>query len=256
MADEGSFTTDSTLTVLIVDDDAFTREGVRLYLSQKGFAVIEAGDEESAWQAAITHHPAAAVVDILIPQTANTQANPIHSIGIRLVHHLKQMDPRLGVVLFSAYEDRGAEIVDLMQAGVHGLAYKLKGCRPEALLEAIQATLDGRIIIDPEVTSPRTLADELMKHLTVEERPIVECALGTFSQLTPQEWEVARLVAASHSIEGIAGELGVTAKSAENYMSRVYEKLGLDDLPAHLRKSNLLAKTCLIDDLRRQAISL
>ena len=84
----------------------------------------------------------------------------------------------LGVVLFSAYEDRGREVLEMVRQGVRGLAHKLKGCPPKALLEAINEVRLGRVLIDPEVTNPHSLADEFRARLTAEERPWVEERTG------------------------------------------------------------------------------
>jgi CheY-like chemotaxis protein len=55
------------LTLLLVDDDVFNREGLRLYLEREGFRLLEAGDEASAWALALGQPPDVAVVDISIP---------------------------------------------------------------------------------------------------------------------------------------------------------------------------------------------
>jgi CheY-like chemotaxis protein len=98
-------------SVLIVDDDAFNREGMRLYLTRHSFAVAEAGDEATALALAQQQRFDIAVLDIAIPPLPNQRAHSTHSTGIRLAHHLKQHDPRIGIVLFSAYEDRGRDVL-------------------------------------------------------------------------------------------------------------------------------------------------
>jgi CheY-like chemotaxis protein len=102
-------------SVLIVDDDAFNREGMHLYLTRHGFAVAEAGDEATALALAQQQRFDVAILDIAIPQWPHQRAHPAHSTGIRLARRLKQHDPRIGIVLFSAYEDRGQEVLKLME---------------------------------------------------------------------------------------------------------------------------------------------
>lgn len=244
-------------TILLVDDDAFNREGVRLYLEQEGFAILEAGDVATAWQllaapetAAPT--PAAAVIDISIPAEPGQKAQSSQSLGIRLAGRIKTAFPAFGIVLFSAYEDRGSEVLELIQEGSRGVAYKLKGCQPAALLAALRGVMAGQVIVDPDVTDTHSLAERLAQKLSPEERPYVETAVGLLDQLTPREREVATWVAAAHSNEGIAQSLALEPKSVENYVSRIYDKLGLNDAPRHLRRAVLLAKACMILDLREQ----
>lgn len=244
-------------TILLVDDDAFNREGVRLYLEQEGFAAREAGDAATAWQmfaAAGTAAPpfAAAVIDIAIPAAPGHKVQLNHSQGIRLVRQIKAADPAFGVVLFSAYEDRGGEIREMIGDGCRGIAYKLKGCRPAALLAALHAVMAGGVIIDDEVTNTHALAEQILRQLTPEELHYVETVIALLHELTQREHEVARRLAAAHSNEGIAQSLVLELKTVENYISRIYNKLGLSDAPRHLRRAVLLAKALMICDLRGQ----
>ncbi len=240
--------------VLLVDDDTFNREGVRLFLKREGLEVQEAGDEESAWELAQAGGLDAAIIDISIPPDTHSPSRVDNSFGIHLANRLKAAYPALGVVLFSAYGDRGAEILDMVRQGTRGLAYKLKGSQPGALLSAVQDVIAGRVVIDPEVhANQRGLADELLKHLTADEGPWVEIAAANFEQLTPREKEIALRLAASHNTEGIAQALNVSAKTTENYITRIYDKLGLNEIgreAPHLRKVVILAKACMINDLR------
>jgi DNA-binding NarL/FixJ family response regulator len=246
-----------TIKVLLVDDDVFNREGMRLYLNREGLDVVEAGDEATAWDLAQTQSLDAAVIDISIPPDSHSPSLVGNSFGIHLARQLKQTYPALGVVLFSAYGDRGSEIFDMVRDGTRGLAYKLKGSQPSALLATIHDVIAGRVIIDPEVhANRRGLADELLKRLTNDESHWVKIAADNFEQLTPREKEIAQRLAASHNTEGIAQALSVSAKTTENYITHVYEKLGLSEIAheaPHLRKVVILAKACMINDLRNEA---
>lgn len=241
-------------TLLVADDDAFNREGLRLYLSRHGFEVHEAGDEETAWQVARSKTPKAAIIDIAMPVRPGARLQSSDSAGIRLAKRLKEAFPALGLVLFSAYEDRGGEVLDMLRNGSRGLAYKLKGCSPAALLVAIEEVIAGRVLIDAEVHgNPHRLADELLRRLTADERCWVLGAVENLPQLTPREREIAYRVAASHNIGGIAKAAHVTAKTAENYIGHVYDKLGLNEMgrqAPYLRKAIVLAKACMVEDLR------
>jgi DNA-binding NarL/FixJ family response regulator len=177
-----------------------------------------------------------------------------YSFGIELARQLKQDYPALGIVLFSAYEDRGGDVLDMIRSGVRGLAYKLKGCAPAALLEALHEVLAGRVLIDPEVTNPRSLADELLARLTDEELPWVEGIMSHFKSLSPREREVAYRLAAAHTTEGIANDLNVAPRTIEHHIGHVYEKLGLRETPAPLNRWVLLTKACMIMDLRNEQL--
>jgi DNA-binding NarL/FixJ family response regulator len=244
----------SPIKVLLVDDNTFHRGGVRRYLKQKGFHVFEAGDEATAWQIASAQTPAVAVIDISIPPSPDQTSHTQYSFGLNLAERLKDTYPTMGVVLFSAYEDRGQEVFAMLHAGKRGLAYKLKGCRPSALLSAIHTVRAGRIEIDPEVqATPPSLLTDVLARLSAVERAWVERVLDNLDGLTPREREVVDLLAASYNTLGIAAALGITPKTADNHISHIYEKLGLNELvnsAPHLRQSSVLAKACLIQDLK------
>lgn len=240
--------------ILLVDDNVFNRDGIQLYLSSKGFTIQKAGDEATAWELAQNQHFTAAVVDISIPPDPETPVRSEHSYGIRLTRRLKENQPTLGVVLFSAYEDRGAEVLDMVREGVRGMAYKLKGTHPEALLQAIQDVTAGRVVIDPAVHANRPeIADQLFERLMPEEKTLVQYALDNFDNLTPREKEIAHRVAAAHNTQSIAQALMLTPKTVENYTGRIYNKLGFSGIGIEtpgLRKAVLLAKVCMIQELR------
>lgn len=240
--------------ILLVDDNVFNRDGIRLYLTRKGFSIQEAGDETTAWRLAQNQAFVAAVVDISIPPDPDTPVRSEHSFGIHLARKLKERDPALGVVLFSAYEDRGAEVLDMVREGVRGMAYKLKGSQPEALLQAIQDVIAGRVVIDPDVNANRPeLADQLFERLKPEEKTWVQFALKNFHELTPREKEIAHRVAAAHNTQSIAQALTLTPKTVENYTGRIYDKLGFSEIRTEtsgLRKAVILAKVCMIQELR------
>jgi len=240
--------------ILLVDDNVFNRDGIQLYLSSKGFNIYEAGDEATAWELAQNQEFTAAVVDISIPPDPETPVRSELSHGIHLARRLKENQPTLGVVLFSAYEDRGAEVLDMVREGMRGMAYKLKGTHPEALLQAIHDVIAGRVVIDPAVHANRPeLADQLFERLMPEEKPLVQYALQNFDDLTPREKEIAQRVAAAHNTQRIAQALTLTPKTVENYTGRIYDKLGFSEIGVEtpgLRKAILLAKVCMIQELR------
>jgi DNA-binding NarL/FixJ family response regulator len=134
------------------------------------------------------------------------------------------------------------------------MVYKLKGCKPAALLQAIFDAMAGHVFIDSEVMlNPHTLADDLFARLTDAERPWVEEAIRGLDELTTRERDVARLLAASHNVNSIARSLSISAKAAENYIGRVYHKLGLGEMAkqaSDLRKIVILAKAHMIKEFQ------
>jgi DNA-binding NarL/FixJ family response regulator len=237
--------------MLLVDDDAFNRDGMRPFFVRAGFEVAEAGDEETAWRIAREQPLDAAVVDLTIPPRPGEP--PDHDCGNRLCWQLKSTFPKLGVVVFSAYEHHCAEFLEKVHQGARGVAYKLKGCQPSALLAAVHDVIAGRVVIDGAVRAGRdTPTDQFLERLTTEERPHVEAAAAAMAELTPRLREVVRLLADSCNVDGIARALEVAPKTAENYVGQVYDRLGLTEMGRelpHLRKAVVLVKSCMLFDL-------
>ncbi len=241
--------------VLIVDDNDFNRDGLVLYLQNSGYATLEAADAATAYTLAEIHHPDSAVVDIVIPTVPGGPAQIAYSVGVELTRRLKVLDPALGIVLFSAYEDRGREIWALIREGVRGVAYLLKGSRPERLRQALDDVRAGHVILDGDAAAGKSqLVEELRAHLSPLERPWVERAVRLLPTLSPREEEVARWLAASYNTQGIVETLGISQKTVEHHVRSLYDKLGLSDVDTAaptLRKATLLAKACMIYDLTR-----
>lgn len=239
--------------VLVVDDNEFNREGLVLYLQNQGLRTVEAGDEQAGYEVAMAHTPALAVVDIVIPPREGVPTQTSQSFGLSLVRRLKKELPEMGIVVFSAYEDRGSEIWSLVRDGTRGIAYLLKGTRPARLLHHLEETRAGHVILDPDaMTDPRQQATELRAHLSPAERPWVEYAVSQIPTLSPREYDVARRLAASHNTTGIAEALDISPRTVEHHVGNLYHKLGLGDVEEQaptLRKSMLLAKACMLYEL-------
>lgn len=241
------------LRLLIVDDDPFMREGLRLFFDSRGFEVLAAEDARQAWQCIETAAPEAVLVDLALP--ADIHAPPETAVGLDLVRRIKAAYPAIGVVILSAHEHYLDEVLALIRGGVRGLGYKLKGRRSANLLLALERVLAGHIEIDPEVRVARPgLVEEILRQLTPDERPWVEQALASFPSLTPQEARAAHLLAASNTTHGLARRLNILR--ADALITRVYNKLGLDNptlAGMELRQVALLIKTCQIWDLQARS---
>jgi DNA-binding NarL/FixJ family response regulator len=250
---EGGMKTTAVPTILVVEDNVFNRQGVCWYLQQQGFRVLTAGDAQTAWETAVSHQPAAVIIDVVIPPTPDNPRQTEESVGAQLAARLKKQYPNTGVVLFSAYEDRGQELFALLLEGARGLAYKLKGCAPAELLQAVHDVLAGRVTIDAEATPVRLFVANFNQCLTPEERTWVEKAAARLPRLTPREREIAQRLAAAHTIRGVAEALNLEPKTVENNVGRIYHKLALKRMgkqAPHLRPIVVLAKACLLADLQ------
>ncbi|MDW8350688.1 MAG: response regulator transcription factor [Anaerolineae bacterium] len=245
----------AAIVVLVVDDDSFNRQGLCRYLQLHRFEVVEAGDQQTAWGQVQRVQPRAAILDLAIPESPTARARPHEGRGLLLAQQIKAFDPRIAVVLFSAYEDRGLEVAQLIEQGMDGLAYLLKGCPPETLLGALHATLKGHIVIDPEVSQPSRLAHLILARMDPLERAHVEAGLERLARLSQRERTVADYIRRARNTKAIAGALGLAEQTVDNIVSRIYEKLGLHQAGPELRPLVLLVKILQLSDLLQTRLS-
>ena len=242
--------------VLIVDDNPFAREGMAVFLKRKGYVSKEAGTSAEALTLAGSYPFEAAIVDIVLPTERGAAADMSGSEGIKLAKALKRAYPKLGVVIFSAFNDRGREVLELATDGARGLAYMVKGAHPDRVLMAMRAACDGQVVLGPQVLDySSAMYDELWDMLSEEEAPWVRDAVTRYADLTEREREVALLLAGSFTTMGIADELGISLKTVEKHTNHIYSKLRLSDvdqLDPPLRKALLLAKTCWLAELEEK----
>jgi DNA-binding NarL/FixJ family response regulator len=193
------------IRVLIVDDHAVVREGLRTFLDlQDGIEVVgEAADGEEALREAERVRPDVVLVDLAMPKLD----------GVQTMRALRERLPRArAIVLTSFLEDE--RLLPAIRAGASG--YLLKNVQPQELARAVRTAAAGETLIDPAV------AARLVEALgdTREERA---------DQLTPREREVLALIARGFPNKRIAVELGVAEKTVKTHVSNVLSKLGVSD---------------------------
>ena len=193
---------DPPIRVLIVDDHAVVREGLRTFLElQDGIAVVgEAADGAQGVSEAERLAPDVILMDLTMPRLDGVEA-------------MRQLRARLPsarvVVLTSAADD--SRLLATIQAGAAG--YLLKTVEPHELARAVRAAHAGGALLDP--TAAARLVEEIA-------RPQAE-------QLTPREREVLGLIAAGYANKRIALELGLSEKTVKTHVGHVLAKLGVSD---------------------------
>jgi DNA-binding NarL/FixJ family response regulator len=189
------------LGVLLVDDHAVVRQGLRMFLAtDEGLHVVgEAENGQEALEKVAELHPHVVLMDLLMPVMD----------GVRATRQIKARFPEVEVIaLTSVLEDR--LIAEAMHAGATG--YLLKDTHPEELIEAIHAAGRGEVRLHPEVA--RRLAQEVR---TAEMR----------EALTPRETEILRLVGRGLSNKRIAQQLNLSELTVKTHVSNLLSKLGL-----------------------------
>jgi DNA-binding NarL/FixJ family response regulator len=196
----------SKIRVLIADDHAILREGVRALLAAAPDIEVvgEAADGRAAVDACRALDPDVVLMDIAMPGLG----------GIEATIEIRKEGLRAKVLILSQYEDR-EYVRRLLKAGVAG--YVLKKSAGSELANAIRAAHRGGLVLDPEV------ARAAMEQAAGPEQK----AADPYEALTDREKQVLKLVAEGKSNKEVAEVLGISVKTAMSHREHVMEKLGL-----------------------------
>jgi DNA-binding NarL/FixJ family response regulator len=191
--------------VVLADDHAVVRKGIREFLEQSGdiSVVAEATDGSEAIDLIAEHQPDVAVLDIQMPSLT----------GIEATRRIKAEYPGVRVLILTAYDD-DPYIFALLQAGASG--YVLKTADSTELVQAVRAVHRGESALDPAV------AQKVVQQLT-SGRPLG--AQTTVETLTDRELEVLRLVARGMTNKAIGRDLGISDRTVQGHLANIYGKL-------------------------------
>jgi DNA-binding NarL/FixJ family response regulator len=202
-----------TIRVLLVDDEAMIRTGLRMVLeAESDIEVVgEAGDGAQAVTAAATLRPDVVLMDVRMPRLD----------GLAATQQILAANPAVKVVVLTTFNE-DSYVRDALRLGASG--FLLKVAPPERLVDAIRVAVNGDALIDPLVTRQviAALAYNMPDPLAADSPP----ALG---QLTVREAEVLRMLARGRSNAEIAADLVVGDATVKTHVARVLMKLGLRD---------------------------
>jgi two-component system, NarL family, response regulator LiaR len=191
--------------VLIADDHAVVREGLRAFLDlQDGIEVAgEAADGQEAVSEAERLRPDVVLMDLVMP----------HLDGVEAMRELRRRVPQARVVVLTSFLD-DERLLPALRAGAAG--YLLKNVEPRELARSIRLAAAGEAMIDPAVAA--RLVDALGEDRRARD-----------PGLTPREQEVLDLIERGFANKRIALELGIAEKTVKTHVSHVLAKLGVSD---------------------------
>lgn len=197
----------SSIRVMIADDHAVVREGLRQLLETQGDIVVvgEAGDGIEAVEQARRCKPDVVLLDIAMPRMS----------GLEAVSLIRDAVPDCRIVVLSMYE-KEAYAHQVLQAGAHG--YVLKGEPSSDMLEAIRSAAAGRYFFSSKMHR------EVVKGY-LEGRPR-ENQNKSFEALTDRERQVFFLLIEGNSSPQIAKVLCLSLKTVEKHRASISRKLG------------------------------
>ena len=195
------------IRVVIADDHAVVREGLRAFLALQDDVevVAEAADGVEAVSAVDRFTTDVALVDLVMPRLD----------GIAAIRRMRALRPETRVIVLTSFVDED-KMLPAVRAGASG--YLLKDVQPQELVEAIRTVHGGGTLLHPAVV------EELVREVSRDDaRPRAD------NPLTEREREVLALIARGRANKAIAFELGVAEKTVKTHVSNILAKLGLTD---------------------------
>jgi DNA-binding NarL/FixJ family response regulator len=208
------------LRVVVVDDHAVVREGLKRIISESQNMTVsaEASGGNEAVEVVKKTPCDAVVLDITMPDKN----------GLEVLKEIHEFNPRLPVLVLSMHgEDQYA--VRTLRAGAAG--YLTKETAPMKLVEAIRKVVRGGKYVSP------SLAEKLVFDLDKESKQPHEL-------LSDREYQVLCMIASGKTVSGIATELVLSVKTVSTYRSRILEKL---DMANNAELTRYAIKSGLVD---------
>ena len=198
------------IRVLVADDEAIVREGLRIIieLADDMDVVAEAADGYEAVERTRMTTPDVALIDVRMPKMD----------GIEATRRVLALPNPPHVLVLTTF-DRNEYVYDALKAGASG--FLLKDVRRGQLIEAIRNVVHGDRLLAPTIT--RRLIEEFCRRPSRSGRP------ARLADLTPREMEVLTLVGRGLSNSEIAATLVVADTTVKTHVARILAKLALRD---------------------------
>jgi DNA-binding NarL/FixJ family response regulator len=205
------------VTVLVADDHAPTRAGVRASLDVEGFEVVaEAANARAAVTLAQETAPDVCLLDVHMPGS-----------GVRAAEQISRLLPDCAVVMLT-YSRDDDDLFDSLRAGARG--YLLKDMDPDRIGPALHGVLAG------EAALPRALVSRVIEEFQGRTRRKLFVRASRPTELTSREWEIMELLREGLSTEDVARRLFVTPGTVRVHVSSVLKKLQVTDRKSALNR--------------------
>ena len=198
----------AVISVLLVDDHALMREGLKqlLELEEDIHVVGEAVDGFDALYKIRQLRPEVVLLDIRMPMID----------GIAVTRQITHEFPSIAVIILTISPDH-QQMLQAMRNGARG--YLLKSVSSQELTQAIRMVHQGGVLIEPELTGA----------IVREFRRLSNSTQTYVNALSGRDIEILRYVAAGMSNKEIAVKLSYSEKTVKNYLSLIFQKLGIRD---------------------------
>jgi DNA-binding NarL/FixJ family response regulator len=209
-----SFDLMNPIRVLLVDDHALVRAGIRSLLEKMaGVKVVgEASNGREALELVRLHLPNLVLMDIAMRELGGLETLP------RIIKDF----PRVKVVVLSAHANE-EYVIRALRSGASG--YMLKDAATAELELVIKSVAQGKTYLSPSISRP--VIDSYLLRVGGEVSPL--------EQLTARQREVLQMIAEGKNTKEIAGELEVSVKTVEAHRLQLMARLNIHDVPGLVR---------------------
>lgn len=196
------------IRVLLADDHAVVRAGIRQFLEQDPAIEVlaEADDGEMARTLIAQHLPDVAILDIQMPKAS----------GIEVTRWVRTNHRQVGVLILTAYDD-DPYVLAVLQAGANG--YVLKTASPAEIVQAVRDVYEGRSALDPNI------AHKLVTHISHRFGGTADRLPAEVEPLTERELEVLSLAGKGYTNKAIGVQLGISDRTVQGHLAKIYAKL-------------------------------
>ena len=211
------------IRVLIVDDQALIREGLRMMLNL--WSDIDLVGEVSNGEEAI-NILGNIEVDVVLMDIRMPVMN-----GVEATKAIKEKYPCVKILILTTFNE-DEYIFEGLNNGADG--YILKDISSAELVHHIRAIYEGQALIQPQVAKKIISAIRENNHTDI-------CKLKSLAELTPREKEIAQLIGEGRSNKEISKQLYITEGTVKNHVTRILDKLEVRDrtqLAIRMKKSS------------------
>jgi DNA-binding NarL/FixJ family response regulator len=208
---------DARVKILLVDDHALFRVGMRQILEQESdFEVVgEAEDPRGAFDSAVQYDPDIILLDLSIAAPG----------GIETTQRIKRELPSTAIIALAVAEDED-QLFEAIKAGA--AAFILKDISPEDLVTIIRRVNTGEYLINDKVFSRPSVASRVLKEFR-ELAVYGQEAAPIFAPLSPREVEILDNIAKGMTNKQVAYALSISEQTVKNHMSSILRKLSVND---------------------------
>ena len=206
---------DKKIRVLLVDDHAVVRQGLRMFIEmQPDMEVVGEGENGiDAVELAARLKPDVILLDLIMP----------HMDGVQATQRILNVNPQARVLILTSFGEDD-KLFPAIRAGAQG--YLLKDIQPRDLVQAVRESYQGKAQLHPDITR------RLMKAVSGESPVQVVAQAGSPDELqglTEREREVLELIATGLNNREIAEKMVISEKTVKTHVSNLLDKLDLED---------------------------